>query len=139
MSPEGFQGVPGTPGYVLTKFGLKRTHVTLVHTRFHNFLPIWGASGPGPWAPVDTSCRSQLDMDLDRSDLGFDRISIHKMGGSHWTQTSCISQPISQTLRQLHICPRRLYSAVSRPLEAVGSAWVIRKQRLKRNAHFDVM
>ena len=81
--PEGFQGVPGARGYVLTKFGLKRTHLTLVHTRFHDFLPILGALGPGPWALVDTSCRSQLDMDLDISDLGFDRISIHKMGG-YW-------------------------------------------------------
>ena len=45
------------------------------------FLPILGALGPGPWALVDTSCRSQLDMDLDISALGFDRISIHKMGG----------------------------------------------------------
>ena len=79
--PEGFQGVPGARGYVLTKFGLKQTHLTLVHTRFHVFLHIWGALGPGPWALVDTSCRSQLDMDLDISDLGFDRISIHKMGG----------------------------------------------------------
>ena len=77
--PEGFQGVPGGRGYVLTKFGLKRTHLTLVHTRFHVFFPILG--GLGPWALVDTSCRSQLDMDLDISDLGFDRISIHKMGG----------------------------------------------------------
>ena len=33
------------------------------------------------WA-TDKQHRSQLDMDLDISDLGFDRISSHKMGGS---------------------------------------------------------
>ena len=32
-----FQGVPGGRGYILTKFGLKRRHLDLVHARFHDF------------------------------------------------------------------------------------------------------
>ena len=34
---EGFQGIHGGRGCVLTKFGLKRTHHTPVHTIFHDF------------------------------------------------------------------------------------------------------
>ena len=37
IGPEGFQGVGGACGYVLTKFQPKRTHQTLVHTIFHDF------------------------------------------------------------------------------------------------------
>ena len=35
--PEGFQGVGGDHGYILTEFGPKRTHQTLLHTKFDDF------------------------------------------------------------------------------------------------------
>ena len=34
-SPEAFQRGPGGRGYVLTRYGLKSTHLDLVHSRFH--------------------------------------------------------------------------------------------------------
>ena len=42
--PEGFQGVPGGRGYILTKFGLKRRHLDLVHARFHDFGLFFGCN-----------------------------------------------------------------------------------------------
>ena len=39
--PEGFQGVPGARGYILTEFGPKRTHQTLVHTKFDDFCLVF--------------------------------------------------------------------------------------------------
>ena len=33
----GSGGVPGARGYILTEFGLKRTHQTLVHAKFDDF------------------------------------------------------------------------------------------------------
>ena len=59
--PEAFQGVRGGRGYILTKFGLKLTHQTLVHTIFHDFgaffrcfscIPVWEWdqwTGPRAW------------------------------------------------------------------------------------------
>ena len=45
---EGFQGVHGGRGYVVTKFGLKRRHLDLIHTTFHDFAPFQAESKLNP-------------------------------------------------------------------------------------------
>ena len=47
-SPKGFQGVHGGRGYVVTKFGLKRRHLDLIHTTFHDFAPFQAESKLNP-------------------------------------------------------------------------------------------
>ena len=47
-SPEGFQGVPGGCGYVVTKFGLKRRHLDLIHAKCHDFAPFQAESRLNP-------------------------------------------------------------------------------------------
>ena len=57
--PEGFQGVPGGRGYILTKFGLKRRHLDLIHTKFHDFAPFQAESSlyPGWIQPIQPGSR----------------------------------------------------------------------------------
>ena len=45
---RGSQGVHGGRGYVVTKFGLKRRHLDLIHTTFHDFAPFQAESKLNP-------------------------------------------------------------------------------------------
>ena len=41
LRSEGFRGVPGGCGYILTKFQVKRRHLDLIHVIFHDFVFIF--------------------------------------------------------------------------------------------------
>ena len=62
-SPEGFRGVGGGRGYILTEFGPKRTHQTLVHTIFHDsysFFDVFCCSNLIYLCQRDTGCVGAL-------------------------------------------------------------------------------